>query len=342
MGSMPSNDAVPAGKLKYKTTVPAAKAAKRTLRAKTPVTNTEAAGSGDQAGVPRSHQEAAAAVSAQGEEQLVANGSATAKVEDSIVKEAPGVASHSTAAAGTTGKAKGAAALAPSNGTTGKRSTAGMLSTAGMRSRAAAAGQLSTALNAGQSHGTQESASTTDAAADAVLKAPHTAAAKNPVDPAVPVQQTSANPGLPHQSGASAHPAQGPPSSSSPASASGGVPNSLGPTQAALAASSHYDAPAPTGVSLAAAPDASVLPTAGSVRTTAADQETTAPPARCEVQGMAAPVEGAVRTLAEPAQGFQAQQQSSAEMAAAAAAPAEATVASALANGDAAAAIQVN
>ena len=351
MNSKPSNDAAPAGKLKHAPTAPASKAAKRAQCAQTPVTDTEASGSGDQGRVPGSQQEAAAArQSAQDEQQLSANGSAGAKVEDPVVHEALGVASHRTAAAGTIKREKEAAPPVPLNGSIGKLSTAGKPITAGTRSKAA--GQLSTALNAGQSHGTapaiQESVSVTELAAGIVPKPPDTAAANDLVDPAVPVQQISANSGLPHQTDALAHPVEGPPSSSSFTAASGAVPISPGPTAAALAASTNHDAPAPTGVSLASASDASVLPMSESAKTTAAVQEPTAPSAQFGVHGVAAPVEGAVRKRSESAQGFQAQQQSPAEVAAVAAAPAEAMGAVALANGDAVApldhapAVQVN
>ena len=356
MASSPNSDAVSARIVKHNPTAPAVKATKRAQRAKTPVADIEASGSGDQARVSGSQQEAAAArQSAQDEEQPSVNGSAVAKVENSVIRGALGAASHSTAAAATIKRAKEAAAPGHSHGTTGKPCTAGMPGTAGItgtagtRSKAATAGQLSTALNAGQSHGTflaiQEPVRATDPRAENVPKAPDTAAA---MDLAVPVKQTSANTDPPHQTGALAHPPQGPPSSSSPSAASGAAPNSLGPTTAALAASIRHDAPAPTGVSLASPPDASAVHKAESAKTTAAAQEATAPPARCGVHGMTAPVEGAIRKHAEPAQGFCVQQEGPAEMTAAAAASAEATRAAAPARGDAgaladqAAAFQVN
>lgn len=350
MASSPNSDAVSARKAKHNPTAPAVKATKRAQRAKTPVADIEASGSGDQARVSGSQQEAAAArQSAQDEEQPSVNGSAVAKVENSVIRGALGAASHSTAAAATIKRAKEAAAPGHSHGTTGKPCTAGMPGTAGItgtRSKAATAGQLSTALNAGQSHGTflaiQEPVRATDPRAENVPKAPDTAAA---MDLAVPVKQTSANADPPHQTGALAHPPQGPPSSSSPSAASGAAPNSFGPTTAALAASSRHDAPAPTGVNLASPPDASAVHKAESAKTTAAAQEATAPPARC---GVTVPVESAIRNHSEPSQGFCAQQEGPAEMTAAAAASAEATRAAALASGDAgaladqAAAFQVN
>ena len=349
MDSVPGNDAVPAGKLKHKPTAPAVTAGKHARRAKTPTTDIEASGPGDQAHVSRSQQEAAAVSQiSQDEEALTANGSAVAK------DEGPIATLHSTAAAGNVKRAKEVTVPTPSDGTIGRPSTAGMLSTADNRITAgkAAVGQLSIALNAKQSPGTlptiQESLSATEAAAGMAPKAPDIAAATDTVDPAVPVKQTPGNPGLAHQTRAPAHPAPGPPSSSSPTAAPEAALNGPGPTLAALAASSHQDAPAPAGISPASALGASALPMAESAKTTAAAQETTAPAAQCDVHGIEAPVEGAVRRWSEPAQGFQAQQQSPAEMAAVAAAPAEATVAAALANNDAvvpldqAAAVQVN